>query len=43
MLLQIHDELIFECIKKDENNVKKLLKMQWFQFQVQIIICFQFL
>ena len=22
MLLQIHDELIFECLKKDENEVK---------------------
>ena len=26
MLLQIHDELIFECLKKDENNVKKMIK-----------------
>ena len=26
MLLQIHDELIFECLKKDENNVKKLIR-----------------
>ena len=26
MLLQIHDELIFECLKKDENNVKKLIE-----------------
>ena len=26
MLLQIHDELIFECPKKDENNVKKMIK-----------------
>ena len=26
MLLQIHDELIFECLKKDENKVKKLIK-----------------
>ena len=26
MLLQIHDELIFECQKKDENNVKKLIQ-----------------
>ena len=26
MLLQIHDELIFECIKKDENLVKSLIK-----------------
>ena len=26
MLLQIHDELIFECLKKDENNVKKLIQ-----------------
>ncbi|MEC6986846.1 MAG: DNA polymerase, partial [Pseudomonadota bacterium] len=26
MLLQIHDELIFECLKKDENTVKKLIK-----------------
>ena len=26
MLLQIHDELIFECLKKDENEVKKLIK-----------------
>ena len=24
MLLQIHDELIFECLKKDEEGVKKL-------------------
>ena len=26
MLLQIHDELIFECLKKDEENVKKIIK-----------------
>ena len=26
MLLQIHDELIFECSRKDENKVKKLIK-----------------
>ncbi len=26
MLLQIHDELIFECSKKDENEVKKIIK-----------------
>ena len=26
MLLQIHDELIFECLKKDENSVKKLIR-----------------
>ncbi len=26
MLLQIHDELIFECLKKDETNVKKVIK-----------------
>ncbi len=26
MLLQIHDELIFECMKKDEISVKKLIK-----------------
>ncbi len=26
MLLQIHDELIFECLKKDEGNVKKIIK-----------------
>ena len=26
MLLQIHDELIFECPKKDENKVKKIIK-----------------
>ena len=26
MLLQIHDELIFECLKKDENSIKKLIK-----------------
>ncbi len=26
MLLQIHDELIFECSKKDEKNVKKLIQ-----------------
>ena len=26
MLLQIHDELIFECLKKNENEVKKIVK-----------------
>ena len=26
MLLQIHDELIFECLKKDEEEVKKTIK-----------------
>ena len=26
MLLQIHDELIFECLKKDENQIKKIIK-----------------
>ena len=26
MLLQIHDELIFECSKKDESEVKKIVK-----------------
>ena len=26
MLLQIHDELIFECLKKDEEQVKKIIK-----------------
>jgi len=26
MLLQIHDELIFECLKKDEAHVKKTIK-----------------
>ena len=26
MLLQIHDELIFECLKKDEDEVKKIVK-----------------
>ena len=26
MLLQIHDELIFECLKNDENSVKTLIK-----------------
>ena len=26
MLLQIHDELIFECLKSDENKVKKLIR-----------------
>jgi DNA polymerase-1 len=26
MLLQIHDELIFECLKKDEAEVKKIIK-----------------
>ncbi len=26
MLLQIHDELIFECLKNDENSVKKIIK-----------------
>ena len=26
MLLQIHDELIFECLKKDENKTKKIIR-----------------
>ncbi|MDB9705757.1 DNA polymerase I [Pelagibacteraceae bacterium] len=26
MLLQIHDELIFECLKKDEVQIKKIIK-----------------
>jgi len=26
MLLQIHDELIFECLKKDENEIKRIIK-----------------
>ncbi|MBD1172013.1 DNA polymerase I [Pelagibacterales bacterium SAG-MED05] len=26
MLLQIHDELIFECLKEDENKIKKMIK-----------------
>ena len=26
MLLQIHDELIFECLEKDKENVKKTIK-----------------
>ena len=26
MLLQIHDELIFECLKKDETSIKKIVK-----------------
>ena len=26
MLLQIHDELIFECLQKDENQIKKIIK-----------------
>ena len=26
MLLQIHDELIFECLKKNENEIKKTIK-----------------
>ena len=26
MLLQIHDELIFECLVKDENQIKKVIK-----------------
>jgi DNA polymerase-1 len=26
MLLQIHDELIFECLKKDEERAKKIIK-----------------
>ncbi len=26
MLLQIHDELIFECLKKDEEQIKKIVK-----------------
>ena len=26
MLLQIHDELIFECLEKDQASVKKIIK-----------------
>ena len=26
MLLQIHDELSFECLAKDENQIKKVIK-----------------
>jgi DNA polymerase I len=26
MLLQIHDELIFECLKKDQDQIKKIIK-----------------
>ena len=26
MLLQIHDELIFECYQKDEVKIKKIIK-----------------
>jgi DNA polymerase I len=26
MLLQIHDELIFECLKEDQEQVKKIIK-----------------
>ena len=26
MLLQIHDELKFECLRKDENQIKKIIK-----------------
>ena len=26
MLLQIHDELIFECLEKDQNYIKKIIK-----------------
>ena len=26
MLLQIHDELIFECLKSDETYTKKIIK-----------------
>ena len=26
MLLQIHDELIFECLKKNESEIKKIIK-----------------
>jgi len=26
MLLQIHDELIFECLEKDKEYVKKIIK-----------------
>ena len=26
MLLQIHDELIFECLKKDEIHIKQIIK-----------------
>jgi DNA polymerase-1 len=26
MLLQIHDELIFECLKEDQEQVKKVIK-----------------
>ena len=42
MLLQIHDELIFECLTKDESKLKKLLRKQWYLSQVPIIICFQY-
>ena len=32
MLLQIHDELIFECSRKEENKIKKLiLKLVYFK------------
>ena len=26
MLLQIHDELIFECLDKDQTSIKKIIK-----------------
>ena len=42
MLLQIHDELIFECLEKDKEYIKKTIKEAWYQFQAQHIICFQF-
>ena len=28
MLLQIHDELIFECLAKDEEYVKKTIRSE---------------
>ena len=43
MLLQIHDELIFECLKRDENEVKKIVKQAMISVLVQTIICFQYL
>ena len=42
MLLQIHDELVFECQKSNQKMLKKLLKKRWSQFLALIIICLKF-
>ena len=42
MLLQIHDELIFECLKKDEIKMKKVIKEIMVSISTEHIIHFQF-